>query len=176
MALWAFIPAKHIEAVGGLPQSARRLDTGELVVDLHGYGFQWVRACGWWDLDAIDVPQLVATNHLTPDELAVLTTERTAALAGRTQRQNFIDNATQAWSLAKDALQDVVDQIDRPPMVGDAGFPTLNVALTEQQLQWVWTKMRQQDQIIIGIADVVIVMASYLSDLIDEAAGLTLPT
>ena len=88
--LWAFIPGKHIQAIGALPQSARRLDTGELVVDLRAENAMWARACGWWDLDNVNVPLLVETNDLTQAELVVLSEERAAAIAGRQSRRFWV--------------------------------------------------------------------------------------
>jgi hypothetical protein len=174
--LWAFIPGKHIEAIGSLPQSARNLHTGELVNDLPGAGFVWVRACGWWDLDNIDVPSLVAANHLTDAELAVLATERDAALAGRTQRRAFIDNARQAWATAKDTLQDYVDAIPPPPQVGDPGNPTLTLGLAEAQITYLYQHSQQLASIVIGIADVTMTLAEALEALIEQSSNIVLPT
>lgn len=87
----------------------------------------------------------------------------TASWGKRQAVRLWLEDTERTWELAKDTLQDVVDGIDKPPMPGDPGWPTLNLALVEQQFSWMYTKMKQQDKVIIGIADVVITMARFLA-------------
>jgi hypothetical protein len=172
MALWGFIPAKHIEKVGGLPSTARRLDTGQWV-DLEGREADRTQACGWWNLDEPDVPALTAQNHLTPQELAVLAGERTAALFDRDQKRLWLGNAKEEGLAAITALIDKLDGLDNPPA------PTDSV----NGLIYLYNRAQFTDRILAGggtfedpgLVNLVILLAEYLLLVIEQTPGLELP-
>lgn len=193
MALWAYIPAKHLQAVGSLPQSARRLDTGQLINDLPGVNMLWTRACGWWDLDTIDVPLLVETNKLTPDELEALTDEVNDALAERTARQQYVENARTVWAATKDIGQDWLEQL--PPYTLPGPAPTAPVVqptdlatvvqwLTylnqsrvyhQAEITYLYDHERRLTEWQGQVGDVVMVLAQVVAELAEQADGIALP-
>jgi hypothetical protein len=167
MALWAYIPGKHLEAVGSLPQSARRLDTGHLINDLPGANMLWTRACGYWDLDNLDVALLVRTNKLTSDEFDVLEQEVNDALTERTARRQYVDNARSAWAIIKDVGQ---DWLDASPPTGAA-----SLALHGQQITYLYNHERSLTQWLGQVGDVVMVLAQVVAELAEQADGIALP-
>jgi hypothetical protein len=173
MALWAFIPGKHLEAVGSLPQSARRLDTGQLINDLPGVNQIWTRACGWWNLDTIEanLDLLVATNNLTQAELEALTDEVIDALAERQARQQYVENARTAWAGIKDIGSDWLDGI--PPYEVPTG--SLTVGLLAQQVSYLYEHERRLTQWLGEVGDVVMVIAQVVAELAEQSAGIALP-
>lgn len=176
MSLWAFIPAKHIEKVGALPLVANRLDTGELVTDLPGANIEWARACGWWDLDNVDIALLVETNDLTSAELDVLIVEGTAAVQNRNLRRQWVDDIKQAWAIAKSALADHLGDppIPTPPPVGNVS----------QSLIYLYGRVQNTDRILYGggtvqtpgVADALITVTEVLLEVIEQSDGLELET
>lgn len=192
MTLWAFIPGKHLEAIGSLPQSARRRDTGELVNDLRGTGIIWAHAAGYWNLDTIltEVDELARINKLTLPDLHVLREEVEQALAERTQRHDYVDDARTAWAAAKDQGQDRIDLI--PPYTRPTGRPTGGVtqanvpawiAYLEANDQYLddWIRFLQRSLIgggtiqSPGIGDVLVVVAQAVAELLDASAGVVIP-
>lgn len=191
MALWAFIPGKHLEAVGSLPQSARRLDTGQRIDDLPGVNLHWARACGWWNIDelAVSTDLLVATNKLTPDELAALTVEVTDVLTERQRRNAFLDDARTAWTNAKDQGQDRLDLIvpytrpERPVVPVNAQNIGAWITYLEQNDLYLdnWARFLQRSLIgggtidTPGIGDMLFVVAQIVAGLLDQSTGVVLP-
>jgi hypothetical protein len=191
VALWAFIPGKHLEAVGSLPQSARNLYTGALYNDLPGVNLMWARACGWWNLDTIEenIPLLVETNGLTPDELELLTEEVLDALAERQARHNLADLARTRWAAGKDQGQDRLDLIppyERP--VRPIGAVTAQnigtwIAYLEANDQYLdnWVRFIQTNLIgggtteTPGIGDLLMLIAQAVTGLLDQVDGIELP-
>lgn len=167
MSLWAFIPGKHILSVGALPRAARRIDTNEWV-DLTGDGVQWARACGWWDLDNIDVPLLTSTNKLTPAELAVVATERATAVAARQGRRQWVEDVETAWAFANSALADHLSEppSPTPPSPGNVS----------QSLIYLYDRVQELTRVIAGggtiqtpgIGDALIVLARALLEQIEQ--------
>jgi hypothetical protein len=191
MALWAYIPAKHLEAVGSLPQSARRLDTGHLINDLPGVNLMWARACGWWNLDTLDenVGLLVSTNELTADELEALTEEVVDALAERQRRHNLADLARQRWAVGKDQGQDRLDLVEpyvrpeRPAVPMNATNAGTWIAYLEQNDLYLdnWVRFIQTNLIgggttdTPGIGDLLMLVAQAVTGLLDQVDGIELP-
>jgi hypothetical protein len=188
MALWAFIPGKHLEAVGSLPQSARRLDTGHLINDLPGVNLMWARACGWWNLDTIqdNVDLLVSTNGLTAAELEELTDEVIAALAERQQRHDLADLARQRWAQGKDQGQDRLDLVEpytrpvRPaqnaPVATWIAYLEANDAYLDNWVRFIQTNLVGGGTTETpGIGDLLMLVAQAVTGLLDQVDGIIIP-
>jgi hypothetical protein len=60
--MYAQIIDNSIRALGRLPRSARRLDTGQWVMGLATASTDLQRACGWWEVVDTDPPTVTATQ------------------------------------------------------------------------------------------------------------------
>jgi hypothetical protein len=87
MTQWAHMVDGVLVPVTDLPVSARRLDTGQIVYDLAGTGALWLRACGYFDLDAVDI----FDPTLDPVARAAIM----AATSAATNRQAFLNKLDQ---------------------------------------------------------------------------------
>lgn len=185
MALWAFIPGKHLDTIGSLPESARRLDTGEKV-DLTGDGVKWARATGWWNLDELDTASLATTNRLTTEELADLLAEIDAALVDRERRRNFLAKARNQWAAAKGIGQDRLDLAggyERPVRPAQGAPVATWIAYLEDNDAYLLDWVRFIQRTITGggtfdtpgIGDLLLVMAQVVAGLVDQSVDVELP-
>lgn len=166
--LWAFIPGKVLEEVGGLPYAARRLDTGQWVTEVE----KWASSCGWFDLDSpsVEADYVVAKRSLgiilTPDELSALRSQVSSVVGQR--------NAKRAYVLAKSDLW--------APLGPGGARTTLSTWLTTtppgttaERLQFLYDHLRFVTQVIMDGFDLTITMAHSQLELIEQSPTFQIP-
>jgi hypothetical protein len=114
---YAFVEAGTVEAEGALPQSARRLDTGQWVMGLRDAPVELQQATGWFEVTDVDKPADTATH--TYDRSITLvagvptvtwtqrlkTAEETAAATASTNQASIVTNLNQDMV----AIQTILD-------------------------------------------------------------------
>lgn len=104
MPLYARIVDGVLQSVGGLPLSARRMDTGHMV-----FGDQILarlEACRLYDLDTVNADALTDD----PVKRATLKAAIVAARARALRRDQFADNVTTRAGLARETNWDWIDK------------------------------------------------------------------
>lgn len=92
MTVYAFVQNDTIEAVGGLPRSARRLDTQEWVMGLASAPVGLQQACGWYEV----------VDATRPADDATTTYDRSVTWDGKTVAVTWTARPKTALELAAD--------------------------------------------------------------------------
>jgi hypothetical protein len=96
---YALVKNNVIQSEGGLPRSARRLDTQEWVMGLAAAGVTLQRACGYYEV--VDTPRPADTATTTWDRSLVLETIRpTVRWTERPYTQQELDNRASSINAA----------------------------------------------------------------------------
>jgi hypothetical protein len=183
MALWAYIPGKVLEDLGTLPDSWPVVKTGRLITDLNGSSNYWANACGWWNLDNLDVDLLIQTNELSPAEVSALTSAVIAGIARRDSRRDWVGDVETAWGFAKDVGIDHLDNPWSDPTTGPPPSGAASLALHGQQITYLYSRVQQITRWIVGggtvdtpgIGDALVTIMNALLDVIEQSDGIELP-